>query len=120
MNWPAGARYLARAALVLALPTMIAMGYRVSAGDDGVPRRVVIEIKGLVFTPERAVVQVGDTVVWINRDLVPHTATASSRSGWEVGPISEGEEGFRVVAVAGSFRYFCRFHPTMTGVLVVR
>ena len=45
---------------------------------DPVPQRHVVEIRGMAFHPEALEVRRGDTVVWINRDMVPHTATTAA------------------------------------------
>jgi len=43
-------------------------------------RRHRVTIQGLRFTPADVVAAPGDTVVWVNRDLVPHTVTAKDKS----------------------------------------
>lgn len=62
----------------------------------------------------------GDTVVWINRDIVPHTATATGTSGWNTGPLPQGGRGEYVARREGADSYFCQLHPTMLGQLIVR
>jgi plastocyanin len=71
-----------------------------------------VEIRGFVFTPAALTVAPGDTVVWRNLDILPHTAT--SAGDWDSGAIAGGAE-WRWVAVAGDFTYRCSFHPTMLG-----
>lgn len=39
-------------------------------------RRHVVEIRDFGFHPQSIQVSVGDIIVWTNRDIVPHTATA--------------------------------------------
>ena len=39
------------------------------------PRVHTVQIKGMAFVPATLNVSVGDTIVWVNDDLVPHTAT---------------------------------------------
>src|SRR5687767_3014533 len=64
--------------------------------DDGKPtvvvRKHVIEIEGFEYKPARLRVRPGDTIVWVNRDIVPHTATADSRK-WDTGNIAHGAVG---------------------------
>ena len=71
--------------------------------------------------PESLTVAVGDTVRWVNHDVVPHSATAGPDSAriFDSGSIPAGGEWSRVVP-AGRTDYFCIFHPTMRGVLVAR
>lgn len=72
----------------------------------------------MAFSPARLDVAVGDTVVWVDRDIVPHTATADSGGGWDAGPILAGGSGTYVVQSAGTIGYHCRFHPVMHGILI--
>ena len=83
------------------------------------PRTHTVEIRGFAYLPATLEVAAGDTVVWINRDVLPHTAT---RDGglWDSGSIN-AEQSWRLVAAsAGSQPYSCTFHPVMRGTLVVR
>ena len=87
---------------------------------DSVPQRHVVEIQGMAFHPAVLEVQRGDTVVWINRDIVPHTATSTQKSGWNTGSILQGKSGQYVAGHRGDDPYFCQLHPVMLGKLVVR
>ena len=75
-------------------------------------RRVVIEIRGFEFVPETPAVKPGDVIVWVNRDIVPHTVTAKDGS-WDSGLIATGGEWQMVVEDETSQAYYCRFHPSM-------
>ncbi|HEY3220845.1 MAG TPA: cupredoxin family copper-binding protein [Gemmatimonadales bacterium] len=85
------------------------------------PRKAhTVEIRGMEFHPPVLTVAVGDTVVWINRDIVPHTATGRGRSKWNTGQLPQGQEGRYVARRPGAAPYVCTFHPTMHGKLIVR
>jgi plastocyanin len=84
------------------------------------PRRHVVEIRGMAFHPAVLEVQRGDTVVWINRDFVSHTATATRKAGWSTGPLVPGQDGRYVAGGKGEEPYFCELHPPMRGTLIVR
>jgi plastocyanin len=88
--------------------------------SEPVPRRHVVEIRGMAFHPAVLEVRRGDTVVWINRDIVPHTATATRKPGWNTGPLPQGKSGRYVANRRGEDSYVCELHPTMLGKLVVR
>jgi plastocyanin len=60
---------------------------------------------------------VGDTIVWKNNDIFRHTATARDKS-FDVDLPAKSEARVRVGA-AGTIAFFCKFHPGMTGELVV-
>lgn len=79
---------------------------------DTPPQRHVVQIRGMAFDPAVLEVQRGDTVVWINRDIVPHTATATRDSGWNTGPLLQGESGRYVARRKGEDPYACTLHPT--------
>jgi plastocyanin len=84
-----------------------------------VPRSHTVEIRGFAYLPATLQVAVGDSVVWINRDVVPHTATQDGRH-WDSGSI-KAEQTWRLIAASpGSQPYYCAFHPVMRGTLVVR
>ena len=83
------------------------------------PKQHVVEIQAFSFQPQRTVVSPGDTIVWINRDIVPHTVTANGGT-WKAQNLEEGQSLQVVVEDSGDFSYFCEFHPHMTGVLRIR
>lgn len=82
-------------------------------------RRVVIEIRNFEFRLETPVVKPGDVIVWVNKDIVPHTATAKDGS-WDSGLIESGGEWQMVVTDDMTQTYYCRFHPTMTAELDIK
>ena len=83
-----------------------------------VAKRHVVEIKDFGFEPAELTVAAGDTVVWINRDLVPHTVTAEDEA-WDSGSLGENASWQMIALAKGRHPYFCRFHPTMKSALVV-
>jgi plastocyanin len=72
------------------------------------------------FHPRELEVRRGDTVVWINRDVVPHTATSSREGAWSTGPLVEERSGRYIPRRRGADDYFCELHPAMRGKLIVR
>jgi plastocyanin len=60
--------------------------------------------------------KVGDTIEWINKDIVAHTATV--RDDWDM-MIVANKSASLVLTKAGIFEYYCRFHPNMTGRITV-
>lgn len=77
---------------------------------------VRVEVDRLTFTPTEISVKVGDTVEWVNKDILAHTATV--RGDWEVA-LPANKSGSRTMTKAGSVEYYCRFHPNMKGRIVV-
>lgn len=80
--------------------------------------RHIVEVRGFDFSPAHLEVRRGDTVTWINRDMVPHTAT-DSLGGWGSGELPAGARGSWIAKETGRFGYLCTYHPSMRGTVVV-
>jgi plastocyanin len=81
-------------------------------------RTHVIAIEGMNFSPTQLKLKRGDKVMWQNKDLVPHTATAAGR--FDSGSIAPGASWSRTFAAPGRYDYVCTFHPGMKAALVVQ
>lgn len=76
-----------------------------------------VVIADLEFKPPVVTIRIGETVTWINRDIVEHTAT--SRDGaFDIATPKSRPAHWRAQK-AGEFSYYCRLHPNMTGVIRV-
>lgn len=106
----------ARHALAALLLMLGATGVA-SAGAVRSARRVEIAMRGNAFRPRQVSVAVGDTVVWINRDIVRHNAVASGRL--DSGELRGGERYAWVAADTGRMEYRCTVHQNMRGVIRV-
>ena len=60
----------------------------------------------------------GDTVVWINRDPFPHTATSTS-GAFDSGSIAPDKSWKFRLLKKGDLDYICSLHPTMKARLTV-
>ena len=101
-----------------ALVGLIVCTLGLAAAERPEPKTHTVTIEGLRFQPERLTVARGDTVVWVNKDLVPHTAT--SEDGVFDSKTIQPEKSWRFTAgKKGEFAYICTFHPTMTAMLQV-
>ena len=78
---------------------------------------IQIVMDNLVISPAEISVKVGDTIEWINKDILAHTATA--RNGDFDVMMPPKKTVTSVVKKAGTVEYYCRFHPNMKAVLVV-
>lgn len=81
-------------------------------------RTHTITMEGLKFVPESITVAVGDTVVWVNKDLVAHTAT-SSTGAFDSKMIAPDKSWKLTVRTPGEFAYVCTYHVTMKATLRV-
>jgi len=84
----------------------------------GAPHSYTVVIDNLKFGPVPAVLHKGDTIVWVNKDFLRHTATASDHS-FDV-DLQAGASGKTVLTKTGSIPFVCRFHPNMRGMLEVK
>lgn len=76
-----------------------------------------IRIENTAFSPTRVTIKIGDSVTWVNKDPVPHTATADDGS-FDFALLG-GESASRRFNAVGSFSFYCRPHPWMKGVVKV-
>lgn len=79
----------------------------------------VVVIEQMRFDPPDLTVARGDHVVWINKDLFPHTATSDARA-FDSRDIAPDASWSHVVRETGRYAYSCTLHPTMHAVLNVR
>ena len=92
-------------------------------GCTSTPEKVIhkvykVEIKQMQFQPASLTVQKGDTVVWINHDIVAHDVTEQAGKLWTSGPLAPGESWSLVVTK--STDYYCSIHVVMKGKLVMK
>ena len=108
-----------RAAILAVAATVIVCVIGLTADERPKPTTHTVTMENMRFQPESLTVARGDTVVWVNKDLVPHTAT-SKAGGFDSQGI-EAEKSWRfTVRKKGDFAYVCTFHPTMTAMLRVK
>ena len=99
--------------------TVFAFALMVSA-MNAVPAHaetIRIVIDKMVFAPTETAASVGDTIEWVNNDVLAHTATARN-GAWDVA-IGAKKNASVVLKTAGAVDYYCRYHPNMTGRIVV-
>lgn len=78
----------------------------------------IIRIEGMKYQPETLTLKRGDTVVWRNADLVPHTATMAGR--FDSGEIAPGASWSWTAKDTGRIDYVCTYHPGMKAAVVVQ
>ena len=81
------------------------------------PRSFTITIKDLMFGAAPTGVRAGDTVEWINDDILLHSVTARDKS-FDV-DVAPGMRVQLTMNKPGLIRYFCKYHPGMTGEITV-
>ena len=81
------------------------------------PAEVSVTIKTFQFTPNPAEVKAGAIVVR-NDDNTTHTFTSDEAGAFDVS-ITGPNKSANVTVTAGTYKFHCEIHPSMTGELVV-
>ena len=86
---------------------------------NAAPKTYVVTIENMRFSPDALTVQRGDRVVWVNKDLFPHTATALTKA-FDSRSIEPNASWTYVARKPGQYAYVCTLHPTMKARFTVR
>ena len=107
------------AMVMIAIVVLLAGSPRVIANDQSSAANAEVKIDNFSFGPQTLTVSVGTTVVWTNRDDIPHTVI--STDGVFKSKVRDTDEKFSYTFTkAGTYPYFCSVHPKMTGKVVVQ
>lgn len=90
----------------------------VASAAAAAPHTYTIVVDKMKFGPLPAVLRKGDRIVWVNRDILRHSATAANHS-FNV-DLQPNAEAATVLTKTGAIPFACRYHPGMRGVLQVR
>lgn len=80
-------------------------------------RTIEVRVENLAYLPSIITAEQGDVIKWINNDPFDHTATVEG--GWEI-VIPAGETIEQPLEKPELATFYCRYHPTMIGTLVVK
>ena len=86
------------------------------AGADAAPQVI---IDNYAFSPVPLTVKPGTTVTWVNQDDDPHTVD-STQGKFKSTTLNKGDKFEFRFTEAGEYPFFCRFHPKMTGKIIVQ
>jgi len=81
------------------------------------PQVYTVLISGMKFQPAELTVHRGDTVIWVNQDMVMHDVTEEPGKAWTSSPLPAGKSWS--MAVTQSADYYCSIHQVMKGKLIV-
>lgn len=90
---------------------------RPSSSDPAQSAREIV-IREMKYQPAELTVHSGETVVWKNEDIFPHTVSATDQS-FDSGTIQPGASWTYVAKSSGAHAYTCKPHPNMKAKLVV-
>jgi len=79
-----------------------------------------VSIDNFAFNPASITVKKGTTVTWTNMDTAAHTVTETdSQDGPKSDNLAKGASYTFTFNTAGTFKYHCAIHPSMTGTVTV-
>jgi plastocyanin len=78
-----------------------------------------IRIENFHFDPATVTVPVGTTVTWTNNDGTLHTVTSATKVFSSAGLDGGGAFSY-IFTSPGTYTYYCKLHPHMTGTIVVK
>ena len=85
--------------------------------SSGKFRSDTVIIQAMQFSPAELTVKDGDTITWINKDLVDHNVKDTVNNLFYSDTLKNGK-AFRWV-VTGGANYICTIHPTMAGKIIM-
>ncbi|WP_458744905.1 PQQ-dependent sugar dehydrogenase [Candidatus Nitrosocosmicus sp. T] len=91
---------------------------------------ILVTINGISgdnsYAPNPIIINSGETITWYNADTVSHTATSGSDSDPDEGQLFDSDAILSKQAFTlkfdnkGTFNYYCIYHPSMVGEIVVK
>ncbi len=90
-----------------------------SAQEAVAPVEHIVIIEALEYVPAQLEMTEGDTIIWFNRDFIPHTATATDER-WNSGGLATTDQWKTVVGPDTAGEYFCRYHPGMVARITLK
>ena len=79
----------------------------------------VVHVKNFSYGPDRVTIAPGQTVRFVQDDETPHTVTATDKS-FDSGNLDQHQTWSHTFAKAGTYAYYCTYHPYMKGTVVVK
>jgi plastocyanin len=102
---------------LVTLSVLVAGAVAADAPAAAAPRTHVVVIDKMKFGAVPPNLHKGDKIVWVNRDMFRHTATAADKS-FDV-DLPPSTKRVTVLRSAGMIKVVCKFHPGMRTVLKV-
>jgi plastocyanin len=95
----------------------MALAFGASVGATRAGHEYVVPLANMAFGSIPSGLKVGDSIVFVNKDSVPHTVTARDHSfDLRIGP---GQRGRITLTKAGNTPIYCILHAQMRGSLSV-
>jgi plastocyanin len=79
----------------------------------------IVHVKNFAFGSDSVTILAGQSVRFLEDDDSPHTITATDKS-FDSGNLNKGDKWERTFTTAGTYTYFCAYHPYMKGTVIVK
>lgn len=83
-----------------------------------------VEIEDMEYIPAEIIISKGDSIVWKNNDTVTHTATRDENPIFNTKGIKGATESIPInfieVTPSEGITYYCKPHPHMEGIIIVK
>ena len=99
------------------IPALLALLAVPALAASATPAPHAVTIANMAFGATPQGLRVGDTIEWVNNDILRHSATARD-GGFDV-TLPPKAHVRTVLRRAGEVKFYCRYHPGMTGALTV-
>jgi len=110
--------YIAGNHTLAVVDSSLAMGSTARAALRNTANAAEVKIDNFSFAPKSLNVKLGTSVTWTNRDDIPHNVVSTEKKFSS--PVLDTDQSFSFrFQQPGSYPYFCKIHPMMTGTIVV-
>jgi len=90
-----------------------------AAGQAVAAPEIDVLITGMQYKAATHKIKVGEKVVWSNADAMPHTVTSTDGGPLNSGQLGKGGEYSFTFKEPGTYNYYCSYHPSMKGTVIV-
>ena len=82
--------------------------------------KFTVTISNFAFSPAQLNINTGDTVTWTNKDGVNHPIVSDTANIFNSGNLDPNATFSYTFTTAGTYKYHCSIHPSMTGTITVK
>jgi plastocyanin len=89
-----------------------------SSGDSfRAPKTHYVEIRHMKFIPDTLKIVPGDSVTWVNKDLVSHNVAQKQEKSWISDKLNPGDSFS--LKINTNTDYYCTLHSIMDGTIII-
>lgn len=80
----------------------------------------LVEIKQMKFVPAKLTVAPGDSIKWVNRDIVEHDVLGEDKGLFKSKRLQTNDAfAVKITGEEKEIQYLCSLHPTMEGEIII-